>query len=125
MLPRRIFLDDLFNDFKLDEKIRCDIYEKEGNYIVEASVPGFTKNDIDIEVDKGNLTITAEKNEEEKEEERKYIRRERNFYGKYQRSFYLGDIDEENIKATFENGILNITVPKKQIEQTKKSIEIE
>lgn len=124
MLPSRLLFEDLFNDLKVDEKIKCDIYEKDGNYMVEASIPGFKKDDIKIEVDKGNLTIIAEKEESEKDESKKYIRRERNLYGKYQRSFYLGDIDEENVQANFSDGILEITIPKKQIETTKKFIEI-
>ena len=124
MLPRKMFFDDMFEDLKFDEKMKCDIYEKENKYYIEASIPGFDKDDIKIEVDKGSLTITAEKHEEEKDETKKYIRKERNFYGKYQRSFYLGDIDEENIEASFNNGILNIVVPIKEIPETKKTIEI-
>lgn len=124
MLPSRIFFDDMLDEFKFDEKMKCDIYEKDGKYNVETAVPGFDKDDIKIEVDKGTLTITAEKKEEEKDSSKKYIRRERMFHGKYQRSFYLGDIDEENIKATFNNGILKITVPQKELPDTKKTIEI-
>lgn len=124
MLPRKILLDDLFYDFKEDKDMKCDIYEKNGIYVVEASVPGFKKEDISIEIDKGNLTITAQKKEENKED-RNYIRRERSFYGKYQRSFYLGDVDEEKIKASFNEGILNISIPKKEAVETKRKVEID
>ena len=87
-------------------------------------VPGYKKEEIKIECHKWTLTITAEKNieNEEKDEDKKYIRQERK-YGKIERSFYLGDIEEENIHAKFENGILEIIVPeKKEIE--RKTIEI-
>ena len=72
------------------------------------------------------MTITAEKNTEDIEEDadKNYIRKERN-YGKYQRSFYVGGIDKDNIQANFENGILKISMPKKEEEKSsKKTIEI-
>ena len=71
------------------------------------------------------LTITASKNSENDEEDEKknYIRRER-VYGKYERSFYLGDLDQDKIDATFTDGCLKITVPKKTEEENKKIIEI-
>lgn len=123
MLPSEIFWNHFLDDSEVDKKMKCDIYEKDGNVYIEMDIPGFKKEDINIEIHKGNLVISAEKSEEEKTD-KKYLRRERNFYGKYQRSFYLGDVDEENIEATFENGILNISVPKKIKEESKKMIEI-
>lgn len=125
MLPSRLFLDSMLDDFKLDEKMKCDIYEKEGIYHIEADIPGFDKNDIKIEFHKGNLIITAEKTETEKDEDKKYLRRERTFYGKYQRSFYLGEVEEDKIEATFQNGILKISLPKRQEEDSKKVINIQ
>lgn len=125
MLPSRLFFDDMFDEPRMD-KMRCDIYEKDGNTIVEASVPGFKKDEIRIECEDGTLTITAEKNYDEKENEgKKYIRREIHSHEKYQRSFYLGDADEENIKAAFNDGVLTVTVPVKKIESNKKFIDIE
>jgi len=132
MLPDRLF-DDMF-DFGEPmrghgpkERMECDIYEKDGNYVVEASAFGFDKEDIKVEAEDGNIIITAEKKEDKKEEDenKKYIRRERHFRNKVQRAFYLGDIDEDNIKATFENGVLKVEVPKKQIESNRKYIDIE
>ena len=82
---------------------------------------------VQIEIDDNDyLTITAEKNTEDTEEDEKknYIRKERN-YGKYQRSFYVGGVDKENIQANFENGILKISMPKIEEEKSsKKTIEI-
>jgi len=125
MLPSRLFFDNMLDDFRTENKMRCDIYEKDDIYHIEADIPGFDKSDINIEFDKGTLSVIAEKSEEEQDESKNYIRRERTFYGKYQRSFYLGDVDEEKISASFDKGILKISVPKKIEQTTKKSIEIQ
>ena len=70
------------------------------------------------------MTITAEKKTADEEKEgKKYLRRER-VYGKYQRSFYLGDIEEDNIEASFEHGTLSIVIPKKEEKDTRKYIEV-
>ena len=129
MLPDRFF-DDMFDFGEVrgpKERMECDVYEENGNYVVEASIAGFKKEDIKIEADEGNIIITAEKHSDEKEDNKnkKYLRRERHFHSKTQRAFYLGDIDEDSIKASFDNGILKITVPKKQIESKRKYIDIE
>lgn len=126
LIPRKFYLDDLFDNFitsRDNNNMKCDIYEKGGNYHIEMDIPGFDKNDISIEVKDGYLTISAEKNEEDNKEEKNYIRKERS-YGKYERSFYLGDLDSENIEAEFNNGILKVTVPKKEAVENKKVIEI-
>ena len=127
-MPRKFYLDDIFDDFissRKEQYMKCDIYEKGGNYHIEMDIPGFKKDEISIKTKYGYLTITAEKKKEvnEDDKEKKYIRRERT-YGKYQRSFYLGDLDEEKIDASFENGMLKIAVPKKEEVDSKKVIEI-
>lgn len=129
IIPKRYYLDDFFDDVltsSSSEKntMKCDIYEKGGDYHIEMDIPGFDKKDIQIETDNGYLTITAEKKEEVNDEEKNYIRKERS-YGKYQRSFYLGDLETENIKAEFKDGMLKVTVPKKEVVETKKVIEID
>lgn len=132
MLPDRLF-EDMF-DFGEPrgphgpkERMECDIYEEDGKYVVEASAFGFNKEDIKVEAEDGNIMITAEKKEDNKEEkdDKKYLRRERHFHSKVQRAFYLGDIDEDAIKANFINGVLKVEVPKKQIESKRKCIDIE
>lgn len=124
MLPSRIFFDDMLDDFKMDERMKCDVYEKGNVYYVEADIPGYDKNDIKIEFNKGSLNIIAEVKKETAEHDKKYLRRERKYYGKVERSFYLGEVDEDAIEATFNNGILKISIPKKQEEETKKIIDI-
>jgi len=124
LIPRSFYLDDIFDDFKVtsNSNMKCDIYEKEGDYHIELDIPGFDKKDITIESDNGYLTVTAEKKEDSVDENKNYIRRERS-HGKYQRSFYIGDMESDDISAEFKQGILKIVVPKKE-EQTKKQIEI-
>ena len=125
IIPRKFYIDDLFDDVFDREvnKMKCDIYEKDGIYHLEMDIPGFSKEDIKIECDNANLTITAEKEKNNDNEDKKYLKRER-FYGKYSRSFYLGDVDSDNIDASFHNGILTIKVPKAEEKETKKYIEI-
>lgn len=125
LIPRKFYLDDIFDDFTISksDNMRCDIYELGGDYHIEMDIPGFDKKDISIEAKNGYLTVTAEKNSENNEEEKNYIRRERS-YGKYERSFYLGDLDSQNVDAEFKDGMLKITIPKKEEIEDKKVIEI-
>ena len=126
MLIPKLYFDDSINSlFEGEGKMKCDIYEKEGKYFVEMDLPGYKKDEIKIECDKGNLTVKASKEERNDEDnDRNYIRRER-VYNEYSRSFYLGDIDEEMISAKLIDGTLTITVPKKKEIETKKQIEID
>lgn len=126
LIPRKYFLDDVFDDFMTqnNNSMKCDVYEKDGNYNIEVDIPGFKKEDIKVEAKDGYLTITAEKKEKEDEENKNYICHERR-YGKYERSFYLGDLKTDDISAKFENGILKVRVPKVEESENKKLIEIE
>ena len=122
MLPIRTF-NDVF-DLDFTEKGNCDIYLEDGKYHVEMDLPGYNKEDIHLEAHKGSIIISAKKETKEEEKEgKKYVRRERTF-GRIERSFYLGDIDDENISAEFKDGILKVTIPTKA-EPDKKSITIE
>lgn len=128
LIPRKLYLEDIFDDFittKKEQNMKCDIYEKDGDYHIVMDVPGFSKENISVEAKDGYLTISAEAKKEINEEDKNknYIRRERS-YGKYERSFYLGDLDQERIDAEFSNGVLKITIPKKEKVDNKKVIEI-
>lgn len=142
------FYQDPWKDFdkefkNLDKKVyghraknvmNTDIRETDNGYEMEIDLPGFKKEDVTVELDQGYLTISAsrgiDKNEAESEEQLKkgnYIRRER-YSGSCQRSFYVGDtVTNEDIKASFEHGILKLSIPKKAPEQVKanKYIQIE
>jgi len=121
MLPR-IFYDSMFPDFEI-KGMQADVYVKDNCYHVELDIPGFKKEDINIEMHKGNLIIKAEKETKEESDDKKYIRQERK-YNKIERSFYFSDIDEDSIKADFKDGTLHIVLGKKQ-EEEKRQITID
>ena len=126
LIPRSFFLDDFFDDFgkvKVND-MKCDIYEEENDYVVEMDVPGYNKDEISVDVEKGYLTISAEHNDTKEDEGKNYIRKER-VYGSTKRQFYVGDVDEDSIKASFNDGVLKVIVPKKEEILNKKKIEIE
>ena len=135
MLMPSIFGEDLFNDWMdfsfpdIDRKLygkhvnnimKTDVKEKDGSYEVAIDLPGFKKEDVKAELKDGYLTISAVKglDKDEKNQEGRYIRRER-YVGNMSRSFYVGeDITENDIHAKFEDGILMLDIPKKE-EQKK------
>mgnify|MGYP002852187490 CR=1 FL=1 len=128
-MPRRnfdLFDDDFFKDdfFTGREKsnfnlMKTDIRETEDNYLLDIDLPGYNKEDIKIDVTDGYLTINASMNQEKNEDSGNYVRRER-FCGEVNRSFYVGeDIHEDQIKASFKNGILSLDIPKVHPEENK------
>ena len=113
------------------EIMKTDIKESETGYQLDISLPGYKKDDINAEIKNGYLTINASitQNKDEKDAKTgKYIRRER-YSGSCSRSFYVGkDVTEEDIKAKYEDGVLKLTVPKKEakpVVEQKKYIAIE
>lgn len=92
---------------------RTDIRDAGDRYILEAELPGFRKEDIQLDVKDGILTISAQHGENKDEEDDKgsYIRRERR-YGSFTRSFDVSGIDEERITAAYNNGVLELNLPK-------------
>lgn len=127
LLPEKFYFDNLFDDFFVESKkndMKCDIYEKGGKYHIELDIPGYNKDEINVELHDGNLFVSATKNEETEEQDKNYIRKERVF-GSVQRRFYVGEIDPDDIKAEFKNGILKLIVPKEEKKLEKKQIVIE
>ena len=124
-------IDSFFNDDFTPHRamrsatFKVDVIDEDKDYKVEAELPGFSKDEIDIDFEEGKLTISAEKNEEVNEEnkEKNYIHRERKS-SKMMRRMFFKDIDEENMSAKLEGGILEITIPKKTEEKKNKKIEI-
>lgn len=117
-------LDDVFDlpMISFNQWLRADVREEDNAYIIDVEIPGFNKEDIKISIDQDYLTVEAEKIEN-KEEKKQYVIHER-YYNKVERSFYVGKVDEASIKATYDNGILTINVPKNN-DTTKKYIMIE
>ena len=139
MLMPSIFGENLFDDFfgdfpfyyddramkdaekklyghKANHVMKTDIKEMNNGYELVVDLPGFKKDEIQIELKDGYLTVSAEKGLDEDEEDKKgkYIRKER-YAGALSRTFYLGEeIREEEIKAKFENGILSVSIPKEE-----------
>lgn len=123
--------DDLFYDpfmSRSSNNMRTDIIEKENEYELSMELPGFNKEDIRMELKDGYLMISANKNtdNEVKDDKGHVIRRER-YQGNCSRSFYIGDVKEEDIKASFTNGELKVSLPKSNVKhaEEKKYIEIQ
>ncbi|MFW5995671.1 MAG: Hsp20/alpha crystallin family protein [Halanaerobiaceae bacterium] len=117
--------DSLMSDFfnwtdRFETGFKTDIKETEEAYIIEAELAGMSKDDINIEVDEDNyLTIMARNEEVHEEGDDSYIRRERS-RGHYARRFYLENVNEEEIEANYDNGILEVVLPKKEPTRAKK-----
>ena len=146
MLMPSIFGENLFDDNWMDfpfdrdfwgrsnnktnkTMMKTDIREHDAGYELDVDLPGFKKDGIKAELENGYLTISATKsaNNDEQDKKGKYIRRER-YAGTMQRSFYVGEnVTQEDIKAKFENGILRLSIPKKDAKavEMKKTIAIE
>ena len=92
---------------------RTDIRDAGDKFVLEAELPGFQKEDISLELKEGILTIKAEhkENQDQKDDKGNYIRRERR-YGSFSRTFDVSGIDENAITAVYNNGILELTLPK-------------
>ena len=136
MLLPSIFGESLFDDmFDFDKEfnrmnralygkhsrnmMKTDVRETENSYELDIDLPGFKKDEINVQLDNGYLSISAAKGLDKDEEKKnsKYIRRER-YAGAMSRTFYVGDnLTQQDIKAKFENGILKISVPKKDVQQ--------
>lgn len=126
-MPSRFnfFEDSLLDDCKKSPIMNTDIIEKDDGYELQIDLPGVKKDDIKIEMDKGILSISVSINDSVEEENKKYIRKER-FTGEIKRSFNISEnVDEEDIYASFDNGVLYLNLPKKEEkDNNKKFIEI-
>ena len=146
MMMPSIFRENLFDSFMEDfafpdiDKVlygkhsknlmKTDVKETESDYQVDIDLPGFQRDEISMQLEKGCLTVNASKgvNKDNQDEEGNYIRRER-YVGSMSRSFYVGEhITEEDVHPRYENGILSFHIPKKEkkaLEEKKHFIAIE
>ncbi len=142
MLLPSIFGENLFDDFdnfnfdkalnRMNRELygkhsrnmmKTDVRETDNSYELDVDLPGFKKDEINVQLDNGYLSISAAKGLDKDEEKKnsKYIRRER-YAGAMSRSFYVGDnLTQQDIKAKFEDGILKISVPKKDVQQIEQN----
>jgi HSP20 family protein len=115
----RNFFEDFYNEgffpmlYNRGGQMKVDIRETEKEYIVEAELPGVKKDEVNVDLNNDRLTISVERNEQINEEDKHYIRRERR-YGSFARSFYVENVKSEEVSAKFTDGILTITLPKKE-----------
>ena len=149
MLMPSIFAENLFDDFfddfpmprefrNMDRRLygknaaremKTDVHEHEDHYTVDIDLPGFKKDEINLTLENGYLTVSAAKgmDKDETDKKGKVIRQER-YAGSLQRSFYVGDnLTEQDVTARFENGVLSLNVPKQEARKLpeKKVIMIE
>ena len=128
--PRFNHTDRVLYGNNASNLMKTDVKETEDGYIVDIDLPGFKKDEIKLQLEKGYLTVSAAKNvnNDEKDKNGKYVRRER-FAGNVRRSFYVGEkVKEEEIHPKFENGILTFQLPKENknaVEEKKHYIAIE
>ena len=124
------FMDDMLGNFwgtglESTSNMRTDVIEEDNDYLLITDLPGFEKSDINISLKEDILTITAShKDADTKDSETKYIRKER-VKNSYERSFRVENVSAEDISAAYENGVLTVTIPKKQpVEPETKKIAI-
>ncbi len=123
-------LDDFFNDnwsprrsFARDT-FKINVQQNDTEYLVEAELPGVKKEEIDLDLNDGRLTISVKREEQINEEKKNYIHRESR-YASMSRSVYLEDADSNGIRAKLDNGVLNISVPRQEKAVRATKIEIE
>lgn len=124
------FFDETFNGYfkpifssAKTENMHTDIIDNEDSYLLNVELAGFNKDDIQISIDNDYLTIEAKKDENtESKDKVNYIKKERSI--SCSRSFYVGNVVQDDIKATYENGLLSISVPKEKDKDKKQIISI-
>lgn len=121
------FLEDFFNNSFMagfSSTMRTDVKEAEDNYILEIEMPGYAREDIQVVCTDGRVTVSAQHMQQNEEQKQNMLRQER-YWGKVSRSYNFEGIDEEMVSAEYKDGILKITVPKRQgSTQRKKMIDI-
>lgn len=117
------YFDQFFNNFLRDDffsmmpakfmenNFTVDLKENENEYLVEADLPGVSKDAIDIDYENNYLTVSAKREDNVEDKQENYVRRERS-YGEYKRCFYIDNVDENKIDASFTDGVLKISLPK-------------
>lgn len=127
-MERRFFGPHFDSFFRSDapEAFKTDITDEGDHYLLEADLPGFRKEDIHLEMDDSRLTIRAERHSSVEKKERHQVVRVERSYGAYSRSFDLSGIRTDEIRARYDNGVLQLVLPKQEeLPPTARQIEIE
>ena len=141
MLLPSIFNDNVFDDFMdgfdsfMDRSalygkhgknlMKTDVRDVGDHYELDMDLPGFKKDEVNVELNNGYLTVSAHKDEDsgDKDESGKWLRRER-YVGTCSRSFYVGNVKPEDVKAKYEDGVLSVIVPKEDVKKLASSTAI-
>ncbi|MBO4241851.1 MAG: Hsp20/alpha crystallin family protein [Clostridiales bacterium] len=134
MMLSGIFGEDLFDEFwgfpthelaNIDKRLygknarhlmQTDVHENENDYEIEMDLPGFKKDQINVKLEDGYMTVSASKGHEDKKEKHGKVIRQERYSGSMQRSFYVGEqVKTEDVKARFEDGVLKLSIPKKEL----------
>ena len=116
-------IDDIFKDFRVapswtnlpaEPRIKMDVAETDKSYVVKAEIPGVTKEDIKVSIEGNQVSISAETKKETEEKSGETVVRSERYYGQQFRSFTLAcDVDEDKAEASYQNGVLELKLPKK------------
>ncbi len=121
-------MDEFFNNSLPQKEVKhgfkLDVLENENNYVVEGELPGIERENVNIDFENNLLKISVEQSSEEAVEEKNYIHRERKMYS-MERVIKFKNVNQEGIEAKLENGILKVVLPKLEIVDTKKRIEVQ
>ena len=118
-VPSTIFDRKFYNSFG------TEIKEYDDKYVIETEMPGFDKNELDVSVSNNVLTIKAEHKDAKKETEGERVIYSQREYSSYSKSYTLENIDLNNIKSTYQNGVLIVNLPKKEVEDNKIQIQVD
>jgi len=106
------------------DTFKVDVEDREKEYVVEAELPGVEKQDVSLRMEDRRLTVSVKKSDEVEEKKKNYIHKERR-YCSMSRTIFLADAKSEGIKATLHDGVLSVTIPKKETEDSGQMIDIE
>ena len=119
------FFSDFFGTNNAPMELRTDISDRGDSFVLEADLPGFKKDEISLDIKDGYLTIAAQKGLDKDEQDKKgRVLRQERYAGACSRSFYVGNVKPEDVKAKYEDGVLSVIVPKEDVKKLASSTAI-
>ena len=124
-LADEVLKDPFFRKNTVPAVMKTDIREREDGYLLDIELPGFKKEEIKMELEDGYLTIAAQKGLDKDEQDKKgRVLRQERYAGACSRSFYVGNVKPEDVKAKYEDGVLSVIVPKEDVKKLASSTAI-